>query len=151
MKKRLARWLLLLGLVASVPAMGDDMMMVRSQQPFGDAMNTLLRAAGDRGYTTARVQRVDVGLKSRGYQTAEYRLVFIGKPEEVAAIGSAHPQLLPYLPLKIVIFAEADSTLVLALSPTALAHMYPHKDLAPTLQRWERDLRAIFDEVAAAF
>ena len=142
-------WLALL--LATPAAHADELLMVRAERPFTDAINNLEIAIQDHGYKVARIQRVDVGLASGGYKTAEYRLVFFGKPEEMRAIEQRYPQLLPYLPLKIVIFAEGDSTVALAYNPAILQTFFKIDALRPRLQRWEKDVRDILDQFAHAY
>ena len=132
-----------------VPARADDLLMVRAERPFGDAISDLQIAIQDHGYQVARIQRVDVGLASGGYKTAEYRLVFFGKPQEMHELEERYPELLPYLPLKIVIFAEGDSTLALAYNPAILQTFFKKAALQDQTRRWERDIRAILDQFAA--
>jgi len=138
-------WLMLL----IAPSRADELLMVRAERPFGDAISDLQIAIQDRGYQVARIQRVDVGLASGGYTTAEYRLVFFGKPEEMRELESRHPEVLPYLPLKIVIFAEGDSTLALAYNPAILQTFFKKAALQDQTRRWEKDIRAILDQFAA--
>lgn len=132
-----------------VPAGADDLLMVRAERPFDDAISDLQIAIQDHGYRVARIQRVDVGLASGGYKTAEYRLVFFGKPKEMRELEDRHPELLPYLPLKIVIFAEGDSTLALAYNPAILQTFFKKDALQEQTRRWEKDIRAILDQFAA--
>lgn len=137
-------------LVAGHTARAEELIMVRTQQTFPEAMASLQQAIQDHGYTVARIQRVDVGLASSGFKTAEYRVVFFGRINEQRAITARHPELLPYLPLKIVIFAEGDSTLVLTNSPALLGTFFRDSDLRRQFQHWERDVRSILDQVAQA-
>ena len=132
----------------ALPARGDELLMVRAERPFADAISDLQIAIQDHGYRVARIQRVDVGLASGGYTTAEYRLVFFGKPEEMREIEDRYPELLPYLPLKIVIFAEGDSTLALSYNPAILQTFFRIAPLRTTFQRWEKDIREILDQFA---
>lgn len=141
--------MLLIG--AWLPAHAEPLIMVRAERGFPETMVMLQQVVADYGYTVARVQRVDVGLTSSGYQTAEYRIAFVGKPDEIAHLTTRLPQLAPYLPLKIVLFAEGDSTLALTQNPSALRDFFPgDAELATQAARWERDLRAILDEIVAA-
>jgi uncharacterized protein (DUF302 family) len=143
---RIARiWLTLL-LAAVAPA--DELLMVRAERPFPDAISDLQIAIQDHGYQVTHIQRVDVGLASGGYTTAEYRLVFFGKPEEMHEIEDRRPELLPYLPLKIVIFAEGDGTLALAYNPAILQTFFKIDSLQPQFERWEKDCRSILDQFA---
>lgn len=136
-------------LLLALPVRADELLMVRAERPFTDAIGDLQIAIQDHGYQVARIQRVDVGLASGGYTTAEYRLVFFGKPEEMRDMEEHYPELLPYLPLKIVIFAEGNSTLALAYNPAILQTFFKIDALQPRFRHWENDIREILDQFAA--
>jgi len=146
--KRLLAALVLLAATAA-PAAADELIMIRVAQPFPEAMSTLQQAIADQGYTISRVQRVDVGLTAMGYQTAEYRVVFFGHPEEMRDLPARYPDLVPYLPLKIVIFAERNDSIVFALNPSQLGAFYDDPPLKQRFAQWEQDVRAILDRVRA--
>jgi len=142
---RLAACLVLLFLASGVWA--DQLLLVRSAQNFEEAMSTLQAAIAARGYKVAKVQRVDVGLEAKGYKTDRYRVVFFGRPGEVEKLAVEHPELIPYLPLNVAIFAEEGQTLLVTARPTVLKEFFPQPQLAPLFERWEKDLGEIFDEV----
>lgn len=144
------QWLIALSALWCGMASADELIMARVAQPFPEAMNSLQQTIRDHGYVVSRVQRVDVGLTASGFQTAEYRLVFFGRPEEIRELAARHPELIPYLPLEIVIFAEGDDSIIVAASPAKLAEFYPGPELARRFDRWDRDLRAIVDAVTGA-
>jgi uncharacterized protein (DUF302 family) len=123
------------------------LMMVRMQKPFNDAMVILQDIVRSQGYQVMRVQRVDVGLQSRGFATAEYRVVFFGKPDETQQLARQYPELLPYLPLKITMIAEGDSTLAISNNPQLLSEFYQAAELQPVFERWEKDVRSILDDL----
>ena len=135
-------------LIFSAASQADELIMVRAERPFTDAISDLQVAIQDHGYQVARIQRVDVGLASGGYSSAEYRLVFFGKPKEMRELEDNHPELLPYLPLKIVIFAEGDSTLALAYNPAILKTFFKTNAPLSHIRRWEKDMRSILDQFA---
>ena len=143
---RMLALLVLIGLGASAAA--DELLMVRVTRPFPEAMNNLQETIRAKGYVVSRVQRVDVGLTASGFPTAEYRLVFLGKQAEIRELSAAYPELIPYLPLTIVVFAEGDDTLVLTTDPLKLGEFFNKPELLKRFAVWEKDVRAIFDEVA---
>ena len=101
MMKRLTLIFSLLILLA--PAYSTDrLLMARTEQAFPEAMLKLQETIKKHGYTVSRVQRVDIGLTQFGYETDKYRVVFFGKAEEIRHMSSEYPQLIPYLPLKIM-------------------------------------------------
>jgi len=140
--------LVLLSTVSSTFA--ERLLMVRSDQAFPEAMSTLQNSLIKHGYKISRVQRVDVGLTKNKYKTDKYRVVFYGKAKEVALITEKYPDFIPYLPLKIAIFAEGEQTLLVATSPDEYAKMYNEPGLKPYFKRWKRDLRLVFKDVVTA-
>ncbi|HEY9199924.1 MAG TPA: DUF302 domain-containing protein [Gammaproteobacteria bacterium] len=140
----------LLGVVCAFAAQAEDMLMVRARAPFEESMSVLQQAIAAQGYTLSRVQRVDIGLTEFGYQTDKYRVVFFGKPDEIRSLSERYPELIPYLPLEIAIFAEADETLLVTANPLDLATAYADPELEKVFARWERDVRAIMETVRQA-
>lgn len=136
-----------LGMTSSVLA--DDMMMARINQDFPEAMLKLQEAITNQGYTVSRVQRVDIGLTKSGYKTDKYRVVFYGKPAEIDHISKNYPELTPYLPLKIAIFAEAGDTMIVAANPIILAPQ-ASKELTQQLSIWESDLQKLLRTMQTA-
>jgi len=96
------------------------------------------------------VQRVDIGLSKSGFKTDRYRLVFFGKGSEIETLRKKYPSLIPYLPLKIVIFAEAEETLLVALNPKQLMRMYREPLLQSIFSRWQQDVINIMRVVRVA-
>lgn len=146
--KMLSRMLLLLLFFStSTMAVEESMLMMRSTQSFPETMLALQKHLGEYGYTISRVQRVDIGLTSSGFQTDKYRIVFYGKPDEIRTLSKRYPQLIPYLPLKMTIFAEQDETVLVALDPTMLEDVVGNDEFYYTLQRWKNDILSIMDEM----
>lgn len=134
-----------LGLSASATA--EQLFMVRSSHAFPETMTTLQEVIARHGYTVARVQRVDIGLTQSGFETDMYRLVFLGKPEEVRDLAQRYPELIPYLPWPITLFAEGEETVLVTGNPAELHALAHNDELKQVFQRWSRDLRAILEAV----
>ena len=125
----------------------NELIMVRSMQAFPEAMTVLQQAIQDHGYTISRVQRVDIGLTSMGYQTDKYRVVFFGKHEQQKLLTKKHPELIPYLPIKIAIFAEGQETILVASNPELMAEFFPDPALEKYFVRCASDMRSILKQV----
>jgi uncharacterized protein (DUF302 family) len=117
--------------------------MVRVKNTFPETMLRLQEVIKEHGYKLSRVQRVDIGLTMSGYQTDKYRVVFFGKHDELRWIIRSHPELIPYLPLKIAIYAENRDTILAIYNPNIL---FEPKDvkMQEIISRWEKDLESIF-------
>lgn len=139
----------LLAALLSTPGFADELMMTRVDRPFPEAMNQLQDAIRAHGYTISRIQRVDVGLTSSGFKTAEYRLVFFGKPAEIGSLPEKYPEIAAYLPLNIVIFAEGDDTIMLTANPRSLETFFKDASLHSQFGRWEKDINAILSQASA--
>lgn len=128
----------------------EDMYMVRTSMGFPEAMAFLQQTIKARGYTVSRVQRVDIGLTKSGFKTDKYRVVFFGTLEDIREVTENYPELIPYLPLKIAIFAENDETLLVATSFEHLRPFYTAAPLRANFDRWESDIREILEQVRNA-
>lgn len=142
--------LMLLSCLLVMPASAQEMIMMRSLLPFPETMLALQASIRAHGYTVSRVQRVDIGLTGMGYETDKYRIVFAGKVDEIRMLTGKAPQLTPYLPPKISIFAEGDQTILVTVHPKLYADI-AGDDVDPVIfDRWESDLRSIFHDVSVA-
>jgi len=139
---------LLLSLLAVSSFMhAEDLMMLRSTQPFPETMSNLQSIIKKHGYVVSRVQRVDIGLTKMGYKTDKYRVVFFGKHDELQRVTNKYPELTAYLPLKIAIFSENAETLLVTGDPLKFAEMFPDKELQKHFKQWSKDMAAIFNDV----
>jgi uncharacterized protein (DUF302 family) len=134
----------------AVPVNAEEILMARSRQPFPEAMLALQDSIRDHGYTLSRVQRVDIGLTGMGYKTDKYRIVFLGKIDEVRELAAKAPRMIPYLPLKISIFAEDGQTILITSNPRLYAAIAGEAVDPAIFERWESDLRSIFQDVSTS-
>jgi len=132
------------------PALAEDMIMTRSVLAFPEAMLALQASISAHGYTVSRVQRIDIGLTGMGYKTDKYRIVFAGKIHEIRELTDKAPQLTPYLPPKIAIFAEGEQTILVTINPKLYAAIAGEAIDPVFFDRWESDLRSIFYDVNTA-
>ncbi len=150
MKRAMLLIMALTGLLLSPILFAMDsggLMMIRSSQSFPETMSVLQEAIKKRGYTVSRVQRVDIGLSARGFKTDKYRVVFFGKTDEIQSLSQSHPELIPYIPQKIAIFAEGEDTILTTSNPMVLNDLFHDSQLKDTFQRWFEDTTAILDYV----
>lgn len=141
----------ILYLAFGAAARADELLMARAQLAFPEAIAALQDAIEAHGYTVSHIQRVDVGLTvGGGFKTAEYRIVFFAKAREMAELPARVPELAAYLPLKIAIFAEGDTTLLTTNNPQTLQEFFPQAGLDAVFSRWHDDVSAIFDTMRRA-
>ena len=131
-------------------AAAADLIMVRSQQKFPEAMLTLQGSVKEHGYAVTRVQRIDIGLTGMGYKTDKYRVVFVGKPDEIHYLTNKYPILIPYMPPKLSIFAEGEDTVLVTANPSLYADMIDDEKDKLIFQRWESDIHSVFDDIRSA-
>lgn len=147
------RWLMIvtlcLGLFSTTQA-EQTTLMARTGMPFDQALATVQELLGDYGYTVAHIQKCDGGMAKFGYHSDKYQLVFFGKLDEVRKVSHSHPELIPFLPLKLAVFAEGNETLVVALDPLELGRYLPDADLQIQLARWHSDLKSLLAEVRSS-
>jgi uncharacterized protein (DUF302 family) len=134
----------------SVDAQASDLLMVRTQQDFPEAMLALQTSVKEHGYSVTRVQRIDIGLTGMGYKTDKYRIVFVGKPKEIQYLINKYPVLAAYMPPKVSIFAEQNETVLVTANPKIYADMIDNEEDKIMFKRWESDIYSVFDDIRNA-
>jgi len=140
----------MVALTMTVPVMAADLLMVRTQQGFPEAMLTLQNSVKEHGYEITHVQRIDIGLTGMGYNTDKYRVVFIGKKKEIQYLVSTYPALAAYMPPQISIFAEHGETVLVTAHPQIYANMIDGEKDKLIFKRWESDIYSVFDDIRLA-
>lgn len=146
-------WLGIVLLLLSLPAQSiitGELIMLRSEQPFTNSLELLKSSIKKQGYVLSRIQRVDSGLTMSGFKTDDYRVVFFGKTEQIDSLTANYPELIPYLPLKIVIYAEAGETLLVTSDPEVFIDLYPDPSLRKIFKQWHDDIISIMKNVQEA-
>ena len=133
-------------LLTGLPAIAEDLLMARVPMTFPEAMLKLQNTLKKYNHTLSRVQRVDIGLTSKGYKTDKYRIVFYGQADVIRQLADEYPQVIPYLPHKIAIFAEEEETMLVAVNPEMLFVTEDPK-LRAIMKKWHEDLQVIFKDM----
>jgi len=132
-----------------VPSVANERLinMIRIELPFPETMELLKMAIQKQNYTVTRVQKVDYGLEKRSFKTDPYQVVFFGKKSEIRTLSKEFPTLIPFLPLKIVVFAEGLDTIILSDNYFMQSKMYNNSELSNKFSRWRSDVKKIFRRV----
>ena len=133
-------------LLTGLPTLAEELLMARVPMTFPEAMLKLQETIKKHNHTLSRVQRVDIGLTAKGYKTDKYRVVFYGQADEIKQLANAYPQLIPYLPHKIAIFAEEEETMLVAINPEMLFQT-DDSELQAIMKKWHNDLQLIFKDM----
>ncbi len=147
MKKLLKLSILAMVLFSSF-SYAENMITLRVNKSYNDVIILVKEKLSEYGYKVAHIQKCDGGMKSMGYKSDDYKVVFFGKLKEVRYLSNKYPLIIPYIPLKIAVIKESDSVVLVALNPSSLAPYFKEKELHTQFDRWENDLRAIFEEIA---
>ncbi len=149
--KRLAigLWGVLLVALLLVPVQANDKLLTaRSPQAFDLALEQVQAVLQKHNFTVAHIQKCDGGLKDMGYATTDYKVVFFGRLDEVREFSKTHPELVPLFPFKLAVYADGKDTRFSVLNPAELAPLLDaDKVLAEQLVAWERDFRAVLNEM----
>ncbi len=137
----------LLMLMTSLFAHAENILMTRSYQSYDVVLQAAKASLESHGYTIAHEQRCDSGLVHSGYQTDYYRVIFFGKPDEVRYLSKTYPELIPYLPLKLAVFAEDDQMLAVSFNPEAYGRFFIQEELKIQFARWKADLDSVMADL----
>ena len=139
--------LMLVVLFCSSPLRAQSMLTVRAPVSFEQALAEAEYRIAEHGYKVAHIQRCDGGLKDFGYKSDFYRILFFGKLDEVQQLSEKYPQLAPFLPLKMLVFAENDDTILVAVNPLNLANFIDDSQVHAQLNQWNEDIESIFTQM----
>lgn len=142
-------WLVVLTLAGQVWA--EDYLVASRQADYRVALDELSLAIVDKDYTVVKIQGVDKGLRSKGYELFEdYKLVFFSnKKLEREALALA-PEFATLLPLKIILYQEGDRIVAVAPPLAPWRHAFSSARAQAALMRFENDTRGILDQYAGA-
>jgi uncharacterized protein (DUF302 family) len=141
---KISRWIVLLVILTCRPTFAEQAFLQKScDMPFPEAMALLQEAIVSNGYTVTRVQHVDKGLRQRGYETGLYRVVFFGRPKQMAWVRENYPVLMPYLPLKITLYEGEGHVSASSLQPATLSHFFRDAKTRQLLESWQKDVTMI--------
>ena len=155
----MARFVILIALLVSslsvvanpfTAVFASNLIMARSHEKFPEAMLTLQSSIKEHGYTVARVQRIDIGLTGMGFKTDKYRVVFVGKKDEIQYLTKKYPDLTPYMPPKVSIFAVDEDTVVVTVNPAVYKDMIDDEEDRRIFDRWENDVYSVFKDFSEA-
>jgi len=130
-------------LMASSQA-SEDILTMRSPNSFATTMVKLNELIAAKGYKITITQRCDFGLKEAGFKTDMYKVVNFGKLSEVRDLTSKHPQLAPFLPLRIAVIAEDNQTLLAILNPKLFLETVTEPELRAIIKSWQNNVSSIF-------
>ncbi|PCJ86495.1 MAG: DUF302 domain-containing protein [Thiotrichaceae bacterium] len=150
MSRLMKSLLTMVAITLSIPVLAADLLMVRTQQSFPEAMLTLQTSVREHGYKVIHVQRIDIGLTGMGYNTDKYRVVFVGKKNEIQYLVDTYPVLAAYMPPQISIFAEHGETVLVTANPLIYANMIDDEKDKVLFKRWESDIYSVFDDIRLA-
>jgi uncharacterized protein (DUF302 family) len=137
--RRLLIILLVLPCCQSVCA-DQSFVQVGCDMAYPEAMALLQDAIASHGYSVSRVQHVDKGLRKFGYEADLYSVVFYGRPQQMPIVRENYPGLMPYLPLKIMLYEDGESVVASALEPLVLAAFFDDSEIRQLLESWQEDL-----------
>jgi len=136
--------ILVMSLALSVGVRADETyLQATCAMDFPEAMAHLQDSIQDQEYTVSRIQHVDKGLIERGYETEKYKVVFFGKPNQMAKVASNYPSLIPFVPLNITISQEGGRATVSTLAPKQFSTLGIPADAEPLISHWQRDVEEI--------
>jgi len=139
-----AQWL-------SGPVLADEMLMLRLNMKAELAVEYLQTSIEEHGYSIAHIQLCDGGMKDFGYESDTYRVVFFGKVDEVRRISESHPEFAAYVPLKMIVVAEGDESVVSIVNPRTFNQYYQgDEQMRIQFARWYNDIRSIFVDMSKA-
>jgi len=133
--------IILMLLVFNVNA--DEFLSKKINANFNQTWYSLYKTVKDFGYKTTYLQKCDVALKQRKYESDKYRILFFGEYRNMEYLSKKYPEIVPFLPLKTVVIEEKGSTLLLSNPPNILLEIVKGGDIH-IINKWQKDMENIF-------
>ena len=144
--KGVAVWIALSCLMVP-PGRADPLFLRATKQiAFQSALDDLALAINNHGYTPTKIQPVDQGLRAKGYEATDYKLIFFGDKEQVDQVLAVNPDAAMLLPLKIILYREGDVVIAIAPSMDMWKGVFGGKALDLMIDKWQKDVRSILRE-----
>lgn len=144
--KGVAVWIALSCLM--VPAGRADPMFLRAtkQIAYQTALDDLSLAINNHGYTPTKIQPVDQGLRAKGYEASDYKLIFFGDKEQVDQVLAVNPEAVMLLPLKIILYRDGDVVIAIAPNMEMWKGVFGSEALNLMINQWQKDVLSILQE-----
>lgn len=143
--KRFMAWLTLLCLISASALATDPFLTASKLSDYRPALNDLSIAINNQGYTLVKIQPIDQGLRRKGYEALDYKVVFFANRDQVDKVLTASPEASVVLPLMIILYRNGDSIVASAPSLDRWKGVF-NKTLDPMIDRWQRDIAEILRE-----
>ncbi len=124
----------------------NKVLLTRIQHRFDTTLEIMKTVLQKNGFRVAHVQRCDGGLKEMGYETDKYRVIFFGRFREVREVSQKHAELIPFIPFKLLVYAEGDETVVSTLNPESLKGKVSDPGIAAKLKAWKKEFIEILEQ-----
>jgi uncharacterized protein (DUF302 family) len=128
----------------------DSFNVVRVNTNFNNTWQALNDKVDEYNYKTAYLQRCDFALNERDYKSDKYRILFFGEYKKMEYLSRKYSAIVPYLPLKVVVMAEGDNTIIINNPLQILLPTLEDKD-KEIINKWQQDLDKIFAEIKTEY
>jgi uncharacterized protein (DUF302 family) len=134
--------------VAQVLA-GDMFLSAEKRTAYRAALDDLSVAILDHGYTPIKIQPIDQGLRRKGYESSDYKVIFFGNKAQVDRVLALYPEAAVMLPLKVILYQKGDVVIASAPRMDMWKAVFDKEPLNEIIDQWQNDLIAILHEFSS--
>jgi uncharacterized protein (DUF302 family) len=124
------------------------MVVRRSSSGYAETLARLLEAISSRGLTVFAEIDHAAGAREVGLELPPEEVVVFGNPRAGTPLMRANPRIGIELPLRMLVWQDADGAKLGYTDPRDLADRYGVEDLRPTLEAMSQLLAALASEAA---
>lgn len=148
MKSLIIACLLLLAF-SPLHAADQPVISVSKKGDFKTAQVDMTIAIMNNGYILTKIQPIDQGLRSKGYESEDYHLVFFGNQGDQEKAIAIEPRISVLLPLKIMIYRLDGGRIGASIPNLSMwKQLYRSERLNPVIDKWQHDSEEILKEFA---
>lgn len=141
---------LLLGMLLALGcfnAVADSFVYAEREADYRVALDELSVAIMDQGFTLVKIQPVDKGLHSKGYEVNEgYKLIFFSNKDMEAKALKIAPEMATLLPLKVILYQEEGKVVAGAYVLDSWRQVFDSEAAQEWIRHADRDVRSILKQ-----
>lgn len=134
-------------MISSPVLAGNIFLTSKRQSDYLPALDDLTIAIANHHYTLIKIQPVDKGLRRKGYEAPNYKVLFFGDSRQFKQVVALNPEASVILPLKIILYQQGNTVIASAPNLGMWKNVFG-ADLTPIIEGWQRDVQGILQEFA---
>ncbi|MDQ2730227.1 MAG: DUF302 domain-containing protein [Armatimonadota bacterium] len=118
----------------------------RVARPFQQVMSAVKTAAKEYGFHISGQHDIAASIRKAGLQRSPYTVIEVCNPRIAAEVLKAEPRLGAFMPCRIAVFQQGNTTVVTTVFPSRLAALFHSAQAMRSARQIDHNLRLIIQD-----